>query len=321
MWGGILEHFFGRNMIGVVAKVYGLYFDVSAEGGRYRCTLRGRMRTRSDLERFSDPVAVGDIVQIEIGADGMGAIAEKKERKNAFSRKEKGKHNREDVIAANLDLVLIIQSFYRPRLNLRFVDRLAVRAKMDGIPVLACFNKSDLATGRDENYVHAYYERSGIGVLCTSAITGRGLDELKSYALNKTSLLVGYSGSGKTSILNTLFPGIELRVSDISGKTGKGRHTTTNVEMVEPQKGYRFIDTPGVREFGLIDLHPSELESYFNEFAEARNKCSFRPCTHDHEPNCEVQRMVDNGEIHPDRYLSYLYLLASLKEYYSRMYS
>lgn len=308
-------------MIGVIAKVYGLYFDVIAGGGRYRCTLRGRMRTRSDLERFSDPVAVGDIVEIEVGTDGMGVIDEIKERKNVFSRKEKGRHSREDVIAANLDLVLIIQSFYRPRLNLRFVDRLAVRAKMDGIPVLACFNKADLATGQDENYVHAYYARAGIGALCTSALTGRGLDELKSFARDRTSLLVGYSGSGKTSILNALFPGIELRVSDISDKTGKGRHTTTNVEMIEPEKGYRFIDTPGVREFGLIDLHPSELEAYFAEFAEAREKCSFRPCTHEHEPDCEVQRMVESGNIHPDRYLSYLYLLASLKDYYSRMYS
>ncbi len=308
-------------MIGVVAKGYGLYYDVFVDGVSYRCTLKGKMRTNRELLKYSDPVAVGDIVQIESVSEGMGVIAEIKKRKNVFSRKEKGKHSREDVIASNLDLVIIIQSFYRPRLNLRFVDRLVVRAKMDGIPVLGCFNKTDLATAEDGNYVHAYYERSGIDVLCTSAVTGRGLDELKAFARDKTSLLVGYSGSGKTSILNALFPGIELRVSDISGKTGKGRHTTTNVEMIEPQKGYRFIDTPGVREFGLIDLHPSELEAYFSEFSEARERCSFRPCTHDHEPDCEVQRMVEKGKIHPDRYLSYLYLLASLKEYYSRMYS
>lgn len=308
-------------MVGVIAKVYGLYFDVIADGQRYRCTLRGKMRTRSDLDRFSDPVAVGDVVEIEAGADGMGVIKEIRERKNVFSRKEKGKHSREDVIAANLDLVLIIQSFYRPRLNLRFVDRLAVRAKMDDIPVLACFNKSDLATPQDEEYVRKYYAHSGIEVLCTSALTGRGLDELKSSAQGKISLLVGYSGSGKTSILNALFSGVELRVSDVSDKTGKGRHTTTNVEMIEPAPGFRFIDTPGVREFGILEVRPHELEAFFPEFYPARKKCAFKPCTHEHEPDCEVQRMVDRGEIHPDRYLSYLYLLASLKDYYSRMYS
>jgi ribosome biogenesis GTPase len=308
-------------MIGVVAKAYGLYYDVLAEGGRYRCTLKGRMRTRSDLEKFSDPVAVGDAVRFEIGSEGMGVIAEILQRKNTFSRKEKGRHNREDVIAANVDLVIIIQSFYKPRLNLRFVDRLAVRAQMDSIPVLACFNKSDLADEEDEQYVHSYYSCSGIDIICTSAAGGRGIDELQSYVYGKTSLLVGYSGSGKTSILNALFPDIALRISDVSDKTGKGRHTTTNVELIEPEKGCRLIDTPGVREFGLVDLHPNELEAYFGDFTEARNRCAFKPCTHEHEPDCEVQRLVDAGAIHPDRYLSYLYLLASLKEYHSRLYS
>lgn len=307
-------------MIGVVAKGYGVYYDVLVDGTRIRCTLKGKLRTRRDLQKFSNPVAVGDFVNVEIGNDLQGVIIDICERKNFFSRKEKGKNTKEDIIAANIDLVIIIQSFYKPKLNLRFVDRLMVRAKMDDIPVLVCFNKADLANEEDDQYVHSYYANSDAHIICTSAITSKGIDELKSFVYKKTSLLVGYSGAGKTSILNALFPGIKLRVGEISNKTGKGRHTTTNVEMIEPQEGYRLIDTPGVREFGILDLHPHELEQYFPEFNRAREKCAFKPCTHEHEPNCEVQRLVERGKIHPDRYLSYIYLLSSLKEFHETKY-
>ncbi|MCX7678724.1 MAG: ribosome small subunit-dependent GTPase A [Spirochaetes bacterium] len=308
-------------MTGIVLKGYGLYYDVVVNGNRLRCTLKGKLRTRRDLQKFSNPVAVGDVVKVEIGPNGNGVIVDLEKRKNTFSRKEKGKNSREDIIAANIDLVIIIQSFYKPRLNLRFVDRLMVRAKMDAIPVLLCFNKIDLANKADERYVRDYYAHSQADIVCTSAVTGQGLDVFKAFVCNKIALLVGYSGSGKTSILNALFPEIKLRVSEISEKTGKGKHTTTNVEMIEPQVGYRLIDTPGVREFGILDLHPNELEAFFPDFSDARKKCTFKPCTHEHEPNCHVQKMVEKGAIHPDRYLSYLYLLSSLKEYYSRMYT
>ncbi len=307
-------------MTGVVVKAFGRYYDVAWKNTRIRCTLRGKLRTHRDRERFSNPVAVGDLVTLEIGGDGTGTISHIHERKNVFSRKERGRNRKEDVIAANLDQVIIIQSFYRPRLNLRFVDRLAVRGKKDGIPVLLCLNKVDLADGEDIEFVKDYFSRSGIDLVFTSAISGEGLDGLRGKIGGKTSLLAGHSGAGKTSILNAVFPHLDLPVADVSEKTGKGRHTTTNVEMIVLEGDIRMIDTPGMREFGLMDIEPYRLGDYFADFDRYRDKCGFKPCSHDHEPTCEVRRQVEKGKINEERYMSYLHILESLKEYYGSLY-
>ena len=309
-----------NNLTGTVVMVFGLYCDVSVEGRLVRCTLRGKMRQLRSASRFSNPVAVGDIVTISLEDEKSGTISEVHKRKNIFSRKEKGRNKKEDLIAANLDLVIVIQSFYEPRLNLRFVDRLLVRGEKDGIPVLLCLNKLDLADEDDVNFVRSYYKKSGIDVLFVSALNGEGLEELARRIKKRTSVLVGYSGSGKTSILNFLFPELLLRVAEVSEKTGKGKHTTTNVKMILAEKDTRIIDTPGLREFGIMDIEPHMLGLYFKEFRRYSGKCAFTPCTHDHEPDCEVRRKVEKGIINPERYTSYLYLLDSLREYYSGMY-
>ena len=307
-------------MTGTVVKAYGLYYDVAADGRVIRCTLRGKMRKTSEPNRYSNPIAVGDLVSLDIDNDGGGAVSGILDRKNIFSRKDKGRNKKEDIIAANLDLVIIIQSFYRPRLNLRFVDRLVVRGQKDGIPALLCLNKLDLAGEGDVDFVKEYYGKSGIDMIFMSALTGEGLEEFGTIIRNKTSILAGYSGAGKSTILNTIFPHLNLRVGDVSGKTGKGRHTTTNVEMIVLEGDIKIIDTPGMREFGLMDIEPHELGRYFSEFRKYRAKCGFDPCTHDHEPDCEVRRQVEKGKIHGDRYISYLNMLESLKEYYERKY-
>ena len=307
-------------MKGTVVKAYGRYYDVSSGDGVVRCTLRGKLRKTSDLARYSNPVAVGDLVSLELDRDGGGTISEIHHRNNIFSRKDKGRNKKEDIIAANLDLIVVIQSFYRPRLNLRFVDRLAVRGRKDGVPALLCLNKLDLADDGDVEFVKDYYSRSGMKLVFTSALTGEGLDLLKESLLNKTSILAGYSGAGKSTILNAIFPHLDLRVADVSDKTGKGRHTTTNVEMIVVDGENRIIDTPGMREFGLMDIEPHTLGNYFVEFRKYSSKCAFNPCTHDHEPDCEVRRQVDRGRIHAERYVSYLNILESLKEYYERRY-
>jgi len=307
-------------MIGTVVKAYGRYYDVSSGDRVVRCTLRGKLRKTSDLARYSNPIAVGDLVSLELDRDGSGAVSEVHARKNMFSRKDKGRNRKEDIIAANLDLIVVIQSFYRPRLNLRFVDRLAVRGRKDGIPALLCVNKLDLAGEDDVASVMDYYEKSGMNLVFTSALTAEGLDDMKEALLGKTSILAGYSGAGKTTILNAIFPHLDLRVADVSEKTGKGRHTTTNVEMIVVDGENRIIDTPGMREFGLMDIEPHTLGDYFVEFRKYSGKCAFNPCTHDHEPDCEVRRQVDRGRIHAERYVSYLNILESLKEYYERRY-
>lgn len=282
--------------------------------------LRGKIRQSKELEIYSDPIAVGDRIIFTINDDGTGAIDKILKRKNIFSRKEKGRNKKEDIIACNLDLVVIIQSFKSPKPNFRFIDRLIVRCEKEKIPLLICINKSDLAEKSIIKYIKNYYSGSNLNLIMTSAINGRGINDLKKYLGDKISLFIGSSGVGKTTILNFMCPELELRTSEVSKSTNKGRHTTANVEMISTTDNITIIDTPGVREFGLMDIEPHMLGYYFNEFNAYYNKCGFNPCTHDHEPDCEVKKQVDNGSIFKDRYISYINILNSLKEYYEKKY-
>lgn len=305
---------------GTIVKIYGLFYIVERDGKRIHSFLRGKHRKNRDMRAYSNPFAVGDHVLFEMNADGTGSITEILPRKNTFSRKDKGKNKKEDIIASNLDLIVVIQSFHMPDLNLRFVDRLAVRGAKEGIPVLLCVNKLDLAPEGMKEYVLAYYAKAGVEIRMVSALTGEGMEEFRGCLRGNLSIFVGQSGVGKTSILNALCPGLNLRTSEISASTGKGRHATTNVEMIDLPGGGGIIDTPGMREFGLMDIEPHALGRYFPEFRRYLSRCAYNPCTHDHEPDCGVKRAVEKGRIFEDRYVSYLYLLASQREYYDRLY-
>jgi ribosome biogenesis GTPase / thiamine phosphate phosphatase len=306
-------------LTGTVVKIFGKYYTVERGGDLINSTLRGRMRKDKSLEKYSEPVAVGDVVEFEHEPDGEGAIASVVERRNVFSRRYK-ESDRDDLIAANLDQIVVIQSFGTPRLNLRFVDRLLVRGIKEGIPVLLCVNKTDLADGDEVEGLASYYLGYDLNLARVSARTGEGLEGFKAGLTGKLSILIGNSGVGKTSLLNAMYPGLDLRTTEVSDSTGKGRHTTTNVEMFRLDDGARIIDTPGLREFGLMDIEPEELGIYFMEFGRYAAKCGFSPCTHDHEPGCEVKKRVEKGKISPDRYVSYLNILATLKEYYKNRY-
>lgn len=314
----ILQH--GLYMNGIVIKVYGLFYTVQYGSKTMNCTLRGVLRKKLDNKRFSNPVAVGDYVKISLHEDGTGTIDDLIERRNIFSRKEKGRTRKEDIIACNLDCIVVIQSFKQPKLNLRFVDRLIIRGNKEGIPVILCINKTDLAGDDDIEYVKRYYGGAHIDILFVCALKKHNVMDLKKKIEGKTSLLAGYSGAGKTSMLNAIYPHLDLKVSAVSESTGKGRHTTTNVTMITTNDNTKIIDTPGLREFGLMDIEPHTLESYFPEFSEYRKHCDFSPCSHDHEPGCEIKKQVEAGNIFKDRYISYTYMLNSLKEYFNRMY-
>lgn len=306
---------------GIITKVFGLYYTVKQNNKFINCVLRGKIRRNKETKIYSNPAAVGDRVNFLINDDGTGVIDSILKRKNFFSRKEKGKNKKEDIIACNIDLITIIQSFKSPRLNLRFVDRLIIRSEKEKVPVLLCVNKLDIAEKDMIEYLQEYYQNANIDICLTSILTGEGINSLKNYLHNKITLFVGNSGVGKTSILNSLHPELNLRTSEISAKTNKGRHTTANVEMIDlPDDSITIIDTPGVREFGLMDIEPHMLGLYFNEFNPYLDKCIFNPCTHDHEPGCEVKKQVDIGAIFKDRYISYLNILNSLKEYYESKY-
>ncbi|OHD66443.1 MAG: ribosome small subunit-dependent GTPase A [Spirochaetes bacterium RBG_13_51_14] len=306
-------------MTGTVVKIYGRYYVIGYGGRKINCVLRGKLRRDKRLEKYSEAAAVGDLVEFEMDGGETGAIEYVHERRNVFTRKYK-ESDRSDLIAANLDLIVVIQCFGKPRLNLRFVDRLMVRGEKEGIPVLLCVNKFDLAGEHDTDQLHRYYRGYNPDIILMSAKTGDGLDELKDVLSGKLSILIGNSGVGKTSILNSMFPGLDLRTMDISKSTGKGRHATTNVEMIRMDDNTGIIDTPGLREFGLMDIKPNELANYFMEFRHYASRCSFSPCTHEHEPGCEVIKKVENGEISKDRYISYLNIMSTLKDYYENRY-
>ncbi len=306
-------------MRGTVTKIFGRYYTVEYEGQSIISTLRGRLRKDKRLEKYSEPVAVGDIVDFEMEKDGSGAIELVHERRNIFTRKYKDS-DRDDLIAANIDQIVVMQCFGKPRLNLRFVDRLLVRGSREGIPVLLCVNKLDLAEDCDIAILNDYYRGYDLGIMLTSAVTGKGLDGLKKALEGGLSIMIGNSGVGKTSILNRMYPGLDLRTTEVSEHTGKGRHTTTNVEMFRLEGDTRIIDTPGLREFGLMDIEPEELGIYFMEFGKYARKCGFSPCTHEHEPDCEIKKRVEKGKISEERYISYLNILSTLRDYYKNRY-
>ncbi len=305
--------------MGTVVKIYGKYYTVEYNTKRINCTLRGRLRKDKRLEKYSEPVAVGDRVIFEPDGEDAGAIESVLERKNVFTRRFKDS-DRDDLIAANLDRIVVIQCFGKPRLNLRFVDRLIVRGVREGIPVILCVNKLDLA-GEDENeMIDSYYRGFDLDIMRMSAVTGEGVEELKTALAGRQSILIGNSGVGKTSVLNRMYGGLDLKTTAVSLSTGKGRHTTTNVSMFSLDGDTRIIDTPGLREFGLMDIEPEELGIYFMEFGRYAGKCGFSPCTHDHEPGCNVKKQVEKGKISEDRYVSYLNILATLKDYFENRY-
>lgn len=306
-------------MTGTVIRVFGRYYTVKHNNVEYMSVLRGRIKKDSRFNLFSNPVAAGDIVDFSIDRDGLGIIESIVERKNFFSRKDKLR-SKEDIIAANLDQVIAVQSFINPRLNLRFVDRILVRGVSAGIRVVLCVNKLDLAEEGETDYIRSYYKKTGLEINFMSALAGEGIEDFKKIISGKRSLLIGYSGVGKSSLLNRVFPGLNIKTTEVSESTGKGKHTTTNVQMEQIDDKTELIDTPGVREFGIMHIEPHMLGSYFEDFKKPALKCRFSPCSHDHEPDCEVRRLVELEKIHPDRYISYLNILYSLRENLENMY-
>ncbi|HRX16254.1 MAG TPA: ribosome small subunit-dependent GTPase A [Spirochaetota bacterium] len=305
---------------GIINKVFGLYYTVNDGQKDIACFLKGKIRINKEFKKFTNPVAVGDNVKFQYNDDGSGSIIDLLPRSNLFSRRDKGRNAREDVIAANLDVVLVIQSFLDPPVNPRFVDRLAVRAIKENIEPVLCMNKADLATEEMTNTVIEYYKNSGLKIIITSALNMQGIDSLKKMLTGKRTLLAGYSGVGKSSLINSIYQDLNLAVSDISDKTGKGRHTTTNVIMYKQKDGTELIDSPGVREFGLVDIEPEELGNFFYEFTQYRSDCTFSNCTHEHEPGCGVKDRVESGIVCRERYVSYLNMLESLLEYREQKY-
>ncbi len=303
---------------GRVVRIRGAEYIVSGAFGEISCTLRGKFRLGESPEEVL-PVVGDDVeVRVERSPDDRGRrglVMGIGPRKSVFVRSDPSGRMRFRVIGANLDYVIIVASVKEPPLKPRLVDRMIVSAENGGMEPIVCVNKIDLA--RDAGTVSSRmkpYTDMGYRVVYCSALEGTGISELRGLMREKTSMLVGPSGTGKTSIVNALQPDLELRTGGVSGKTGKGKHTTSHFELHALDFGGYVGDSPGVREFGISRIEPVELARHFRDFRPYLGHCRFSTCTHSHEPECGIKEAVERGDITADRYDSYMRILESLRK-------
>jgi ribosome biogenesis GTPase len=288
---------------GRVLRVHGLVLMVRADDGRtYPCHVRGLLRNLAIEGR--NVVTVGDRVWFRpagsAGAEGM--IERIEARRGVITR---GYRNRQQVIASNVDQVLIVSALAEPGLKLGLVDRYLVSAEIGGVRPVVVFNKADLVEMATYQWVVGLYSQLGYETVVTSVADGRGVDRLRALVSQGVTAFTGQSGVGKSSLLNVIQPGLNLRVREVSDWTFKGKHTTTTAELIELEAGGFVVDTPGLRQFELWGVVPGELEAYYVEFRPFIPHCRFPDCSHTHETGCAVKDAVYWGQIHPGRFESY----------------
>jgi len=297
---------------GLVLKSTGSWYTVLSNGKKYEGRLRGKLKLKG--EKYTNPLAVGDNVlfEEEEKQEGQIVITERLTRSNFLIRKAVKQSARGHVIAANLDQILIVATLSLPKTSTGFIDRVLASAESFRIPTVIAFNKQDLLDPKhiekQEQYIDLY---SSLGTTCvkTSAQSGEGIEALEQLLLGKKTVLSGQSGVGKSSILNYISKDLQLKIGEVSNWSEKGKHTTTFAEMFALSTDTYVIDTPGIREFGLIDIEDWELADYFTELRALRNHCKFHNCTHMHEPGCYIKQAVEDGEIAQSRYKSYVKMM------------
>jgi ribosome biogenesis GTPase / thiamine phosphate phosphatase len=300
---------------GVVVKSTGSWYLVRTTANHIvECKLRGKFRM--DGMKTTNPVAVGDRVIFEM-KDDIGMITGIEERRNCIIRKSTNLSKQKHIIAANIDLSVLIATIAFPRTSTGFMDRFLITAEAYNVPSAIVLNKCDLYDGALSEVLNEYrqmYQAAGYTVLEVSALTGFNIDRLKELLKGKTSLLSGHSGVGKSHILNVLDTELDIKTGDISAYHLKGKHTTTFAEMHTLSFGATIIDTPGIKEFGLVDFEAWELGHWFPEFKPLIPHCRFSNCTHVHEPGCAVREAAQKELIHPVRYSNYLSILNNVEE-------
>lgn len=300
-------------MKGLVIKNTGSWVTVRLEDGSgvVNCKMRGVLRLKG--LRCTNPVAVGDIVQVEDKGGDAPVVGAIEPRKNYIIRRASNLSKEFQIIAANLDQAVLVATLFNPETSTTFIDRFLATAEAYQVPAVLAFNKIDLLVTEETreylNEMKAMYERIGYPVITMSAATGEGADQLRDLLKGKMSLLSGNSGVGKSSIINLLVPDANVRVGDVSHTHHKGMHTTTFSELLDLPGGGAIIDTPGVKAFGTIDFERAEVAHYFPEIFKISAECRFNNCTHTHEPGCAVLAAVEQGEIAYSRFVSYLSIL------------
>lgn len=265
----------------------------------------------------TNPIAVGDMVEfiIEDESENSAIITGIRRRDNYMVRTSPHNRHQKHIVAANIDMALLVATIKEPRTSNGFIDRFLITAEAYHIPAVIVFNKADLLKGKyEEEWKErkAIYEDIGYKVFTATAIKGDGLDELTAELKDKTTLFSGHSGVGKSTLINYFIPDKNLRVQEVSGWSGKGQHTTTFAEMFDLPGGGRIIDTPGVKEFGIVDMEREELSHYFPEMKARIQDCRFNNCIHINEPGCAVKAAVEAGQISMERFESYIAILSSL---------
>lgn len=303
-------------MKGLVVKNTGSWYTVRTDNGYdIESKIKGNFRLRGI--RTTNPVAVGDRVEIEENSEGTAFITAIEDRKNYIIRRASNLSKQAHIIAANVDQAMLIVTVNYPITTTVFIDRFLATAEAYRVPVKLVFNKIDRYGSEDKEYLQGLIQLyTTIGYPCSmlSAERGDGLDELKADLKGKITVLSGHSGVGKSTIINKLIPGISLRTGDISEYHNKGMHTTTFSEMVALPEGGYLIDTPGIKGFGTIDMEEAEISHYFPEIFKISAGCRFNNCSHRHEPGCAVLKAVSEHYISESRYRSYLSILEDKEE-------
>ncbi|MBS1762438.1 MAG: ribosome small subunit-dependent GTPase A [Bacteroidetes bacterium] len=304
-------------MKGRIYKSTGNWYRIKSEDGNFiNARLKGKFKI--DDITSSNPIAVGDYVEYSAndGAENI-VITEILKRENYINRISPANRNQHHIIASNLDQSLLFASFREPKTSLGFIDRFLVTAEAYHVPAIIVFNKVDLYKEKELaklEMAEELYSEIGYRVLRMSIKSGEGLAEVSELLKNKTTLLTGHSGVGKSSFINYILPDINLKTKEVSNWSGKGLHTTTFAEMYDLPAGGSIIDTPGIRELGLADIAAGEVSHYYPEMRELIHFCRFNNCIHTDELDCAVKDAVATGKIHEERYINYLKILESMNK-------
>lgn len=301
-------------MKGLVVKNTGSWYQVRSEQGTYYdCRIKGNLRLQGI--RSTNPIAVGDYVDFTLSEDNIGSIHAIHDRKNYIIRRSSNLSKRSHILAANLDLVILIATVNYPETSTIFIDRFIASAEAYSVPACLIINKIDLYDEEELQYAEALqtlYETVGYRSFMVSAVQSDSLHEIKDFLKDKTTLVSGNSGVGKSTLINSLLPESIAKTAEISYHHNRGVHTTTFSEMYELENGGQLIDTPGIKGFGTIDMEEDEISHYFKEIFKTSKKCRFTNCTHTNEPDCAVLEAVKNHHISSSRYQSYLSMLSDL---------
>ncbi|MDD2284181.1 MAG: ribosome small subunit-dependent GTPase A [Paludibacter sp.] len=302
-------------MKGLVIKNTGSWYQVKTDdGGLFECKIKGNLRLK-DI-KSTNPIAIGDFVEFSLVENNIGLISAIYDRKNYLIRRSSNLSKHSQILAANLDLVILVITVKYPETSTIFIDRFIASAEAYNIPACIVINKIDLYTEEELQYTEALkilYESIDYPVFMLSAILPESFGAFRAYLQDKTILISGNSGVGKSTLINAILPKSLAKTGEISSYHNKGTHTTTYSQLYQLENGAQLIDTPGIKGFGTIDMEEDEISHYFKEIFKTSKNCRFTNCTHVHEPGCAVLKAVENHEISVSRYQSYLSILSDFK--------